>query len=187
MERYVQILSILFLVFLCLVQCVPTSHTDELIYGIISPHCWNELLVRKTFNVQCLKLVFSKLLGYGIVFASSIVKVPQVINIVRAGNTEGLSEFMLYMESFGYILSIMYPLHYNQPFSTYGESVFIAIQAIIIMCLLWYYNRSRYPLPLVLLIVLVFVTYTFILYDGSLLTERTWTLLYGVIPQASKS
>jgi len=188
MEIQLKILLIT-LILLCLlfvVKAGPASHGGELIYGVISPYCWDQLVVLKNFDMECLKFVFSKLLGYSIVFASSIVKVPQVINIVRAGSTEGLTELVLYMESIGYVLGVLYPMHYGQPFSTYGESLFIAIQAIIIMCLLWYYNGNKYRLPFIILISGAYIAYIYILYNGTLLDDRAWTLLYSVIPQMSK-
>jgi len=41
-----------------------------------------------------------------------------------------------------YTFSIGYNLHYKNPFSTYGENVFLTVQGIIILCLIKYYDEK---------------------------------------------
>eukprot|EP00826_Nyctotherus_ovalis_P012869 TRINITY_DN13428_c0_g1_i1.p1 TRINITY_DN13428_c0_g1~~TRINITY_DN13428_c0_g1_i1.p1 ORF type:complete len:184 (-),score=10.08 TRINITY_DN13428_c0_g1_i1:435-986(-) len=114
---------------------------EELAYGLFTSHCWDELVVKVSFDFDCVKHVLSKFLGYCIVIVSSVVKIPQIVNIVSARSTKGLAELVLYTEAFGYMAGTFYPLHYSQPFSTYGENFFIWLQAMLILCLLWYYKK----------------------------------------------
>ena len=164
----------------------PDEAKNKLLYGIITEHCWDTLVIRKIFDMQCFKTVFAKMLGYGIITSSTIVKVPQIINIIKAGDTKGLSELVLYMEVLGYMISMFYPYHYGQPFSSYGECVFITFQAAIILCLLWFYNRKKYPLYLVFLISSGYLAYGFVLYQGTYVSEQVWSLLFAILPQISK-
>ena len=52
----------------------------------------------------CLKKTISKCLGYGIIAGSTIVKLPQIVNFVRAGSVEGVSRASSYLELVGYLL-----------------------------------------------------------------------------------
>jgi len=158
---------------------------ETLLYGVVTPECFYEIYYKHNFDIKCLKFVFSKLLGYGIVFASAILKVPQILNIIRAKSTAGLNELVLYMEMLGYMVSMLYSMHYGMPFSTYGESVFITIQAAVILCLLWYYNRSRYPIHIVIALIIGYFTFGLFLYDSRFLDNTKWSYLYISLTQLS--
>jgi hypothetical protein len=49
-------------------------------------------------------LLISKALGYAIITGSLIVKVPQIINILKAGNAQGLELSMFLLEMIGYAI-----------------------------------------------------------------------------------
>lgn len=49
---------------------------------------------------------------------------------------------MYYIETLIFIISISYSVNKNVPFSTYGENVFLFGQTIIIIFLIWFYNRE---------------------------------------------
>jgi len=78
-------------------------------------------------DIECLKVTFIKTLGYSIVVLATIAKVPQIINIIKAGSTYGLSMFSIFVESVGFVLTVGYSYHYGNPFATYGELVFLFI------------------------------------------------------------
>eukprot|EP00826_Nyctotherus_ovalis_P034719 TRINITY_DN2913_c0_g5_i1.p1 TRINITY_DN2913_c0_g5~~TRINITY_DN2913_c0_g5_i1.p1 ORF type:complete len:304 (+),score=67.43 TRINITY_DN2913_c0_g5_i1:38-913(+) len=156
---------------------------EEFLYGVFTQRCWDQIFVERSLDFQCFKLILSKLLGYGIVFASSILKLPQIINIIKARSTEGLAEAVLYTETFGYMLGVFYPMHYGQPFSTYGENFFISIQAMVILCLLWYYNSAAYSSREIAGLVICYVSFALTLYEGSMLSDQMWMFLYVVLPQ----
>ena len=185
MKSYL-LLQLFILLLIPFVKSVSTSKNNEkLIYGFFTQTCWNKLFVNTEFDFQCLVFAFSKFIGYGIVFSSSIVKVPQLVNIIRAKSTKGLAELVLYTETFGYMIGLFYPMHYGQPFSTYGESLFICIQAVIILCLLWHFNKKDYPPQRVFVLGGCYSLFALILYDGRLLNDTIWMLLFSVIPQLS--
>ncbi|XP_028400567.1 mannose-P-dolichol utilization defect 1 protein homolog [Dendronephthya gigantea] len=92
------------------------------------------------FDVPCLKLVISKGLGYGVVVGSAMVKVPQIVKILKARSTEGLNILSFYAELLAYTLTLAYNLEKGFPFSTWGETSFMSIQTVIIIMLCYYYN-----------------------------------------------
>jgi len=93
-------------------------------------------------DIECLKVTFIKALGYAIVVLGTIAKVPQVINILRAGSTDGLSMFSIFVESMGYVLTVGYNYHFGYSFNNYGELVFLFIQNMIILTLFIVYKPS---------------------------------------------
>lgn len=62
-------------------------------------------------------------LGYCILLGSTVVKVPQLINVVRARSAAGLSSLSVELETLGYAISASYGLLKQLPFSAYGETM----------------------------------------------------------------
>jgi len=93
---------------------------------------------------DCLLPLLSKALGYCIVAASTIVKVPQIYIILKKRSIEGLSVASFELEVVGYTIALAYCLHKDLPFSAYGELLFLLVQAILLIVLIYYYSpRSR--------------------------------------------
>ena len=70
------------------------------------------------------------------------MKLPQILAIVSAGFVTGIARSSVYLE----LLCGMWNLAFNYlsgfPFSTYGESAFIAIQNVFLIILLWVYAQK---------------------------------------------
>lgn len=97
--------------------------------GLMSPDCFEDLVVHLNItNTSCLKMAVSKGLGLGIVIGSSLVKLPQVLKIVQSASAEGISLTGVLLELLAITLSGAYNYSQGFPFSTYGESVFLAAQ-----------------------------------------------------------
>lgn len=62
-------------------------------------------------------------LGYGILAGSTMVKIPQIIAVLKAGSAEGLSPLSIELETLGYCISAAYGFLLGLPFSAYGEVV----------------------------------------------------------------
>ncbi|CAA0830189.1 Mannose-P-dolichol utilization defect 1 protein homolog 2 [Striga hermonthica] len=90
---------------------------------------------------DCLLPLISKLLGYCIVTASTIVKLPQILKILKNGSIRGLSVLAFELEVVGYTIALAYCLHKGLPFSAYGELAFLLIQAIILVAIIYYYSQ----------------------------------------------
>lgn len=103
--------------------------------------CYRSLIHNVTISdTDCLKLAISKALGIGIVAASSIVKIPQLLKIVNSQSAEGVSFLSYLLETTSFLITLVYNIRNEFPFSTYGEIVLIAIQNIAISVLVLQYS-----------------------------------------------
>ena len=75
-------------------------------------------------------------LSYGIVTFSLIVKVPQILKLVKENSGGVLSLSAISMETFCLAVASIYNLKRSSPFLAYGESFFIAVQNLIIIYLI---------------------------------------------------
>ncbi|KAK7743572.1 hypothetical protein SLS53_004107 [Cytospora paraplurivora] len=109
--------------------------------SIIGEKCYSSLVldIDLTDN-DCLKLAVSKALGIGIVAASSIVKVPQIVNLVRSKSASGVSLLSYLLETSSYLISLAYNVRSGFPFSTYGETALILGQNVVITALVLNYS-----------------------------------------------
>ncbi|TKY57854.1 Mannose-P-dolichol utilization defect 1 protein-like 2 [Spatholobus suberectus] len=90
---------------------------------------------------DCLLPLISKLLGYAIVAASTTVKLPQIMKILKHQSVRGLSMISFELEVVGYTIALAYCLNKGLPFSAYGELLFLLIQALILVAIIYYYSR----------------------------------------------
>ncbi|RGB38030.1 hypothetical protein C1646_733270 [Rhizophagus diaphanus] len=99
-------------------------------------------------DVACLKILLSKGLGFGIVLGGALVKLPQIIKILSAGSARGLSLSSCILETFAIGIGLAYNFRQGNPFSTYGELLFLTIENIIIIFLILNYSRRSKDLYL---------------------------------------
>ncbi|GMY28724.1 mannose-P-dolichol utilization defect 1 protein homolog 2-like [Fagus crenata] len=90
---------------------------------------------------DCLLPLISKLLGYCIVAASTTVKLPQILKILKNSSVRGLSVVAFELEVVGYTIALAYCLDKGLPFSAFGELAFLLIQAIILVAVIYYYSQ----------------------------------------------
>ncbi|KXL47327.1 hypothetical protein M433DRAFT_64238 [Acidomyces richmondensis BFW] len=91
-------------------------------------------------DVECLKLAISKALGVGIIAASSVVKIPQLLKLLNSQSAEGVSFLSYLLETASYLITLVYNVRNGFPFSTYGEVGLIAIQNVAISVLVLQYS-----------------------------------------------
>ncbi|KAM0551780.1 hypothetical protein ACHAPJ_008349 [Fusarium lateritium] len=119
---------------------LPTPIRD-LGISIIGETCYKSLLLDVNIeDADCIKLAVSKGLGIGIIAASSIVKVPQIIKLLNSKSAEGVSFLSYLLETTSYLISLAYNFRNGFPFSTYGETALIVGQNIIISVLVLNYS-----------------------------------------------
>ena len=103
----------------------------EILQGLVGGECAATLLDAAAdlsldvIKSPCFSLLISKTLGFGIIVGGSIVKLPQIIKIIRAQTTKGISLSSYLLESFGYTVTLAYNMRKENPFSTYGESMYL--------------------------------------------------------------
>ncbi|KAF7376578.1 hypothetical protein MSAN_00074200 [Mycena sanguinolenta] len=108
--------------------------------SIVGKECYTSLIENLDIgDVKCIKYSISKGLGIGIVLGGSIVKVPQLLLIVRARSARGLSLPAYILETLAYAITLEYAYRNDFPFSTYGENLFLTIQNVVITLLIILY------------------------------------------------
>ena len=102
--------------------------------SLLGPYCYKTLVldIDPFASPECLKLAISKGLGIGIIAASSVVKIPQLLKILNAQSAEGISFLAYLLESGSYLISLAYNVRHGFPFSTYGETALILVQNVVI-------------------------------------------------------
>lgn len=73
---------------------------------------------------------------------ATIVKVPQILNIVRAGSAEGINAVSIELETIGYFVHFSYGFLRGLPFSTYGEAGLLLAQTIVLLLLVNSYAQA---------------------------------------------
>ena len=128
------------------------SPIRDLGVSLIGNTCYNSLIHNLDFstsNAECFSLAISKALGIAIVSASAIVKLPQLIKLFRSQSSQGLSFLSYLLETASFTISLAYNVRHGFPFSTYGETAFIAVQDVAITILILVYS-GRAPIAAVL-------------------------------------
>ncbi|KAK9378290.1 uncharacterized protein V2V93DRAFT_376291 [Kockiozyma suomiensis] len=128
------------------------SPIADLGVSILGPDCYSLLIHDLAFLQQappypepltiCLKFAISKAIGLAIVGASSIIKLPQLIKLLRSKSAAGVSVVGTMLEAASYLIMFAYAARLSFPFSTYGEQSFLFIQDILVAVLLLIYSAQ---------------------------------------------
>ncbi|CAF0815474.1 unnamed protein product [Didymodactylos carnosus] len=125
---------------------------------LFTEQCYDEIFVHMNFfDMDCMKITLSKLIGYSILVGSLLVKVPQIVKIKWNKSGHGVSviaDTIMLAAIFG---SMAYGFTSEYPLSSYGDSYFLFIQTIIIIVMVLYYEK-KYVLAGVYLILCLLLT-----------------------------
>lgn len=119
---------------------------DNFALSLLGPTCHRRLLLSldiSSNNLECVKLGVSKLLGMGIVSMSCVVKVPQIINLIKSQSASGVSFLSYLLETSSFLIMLAYNVRSGFPFSTFGETAFIAVQDVVIAALILSYQGKN--------------------------------------------
>jgi len=109
--------------------------------SLLGTECYKTLIHDvQLSDAPCFKLAISKGLGIGIIGASAVVKIPQLLKLLNSQSAAGLSFLAYALETSSYLISLAYSARMGFPFSTYGETAFIAVQNIAIAALILQYS-----------------------------------------------
>ncbi|PMD29434.1 mannose-P-dolichol utilization defect 1 protein [Hyaloscypha variabilis F] len=112
--------------------------------SILGETCYKTLLLDIDLSsTDCIKLAISKGLGIGIIAASTIVKVPQILKLINSKSSEGISFLSYLLETSAYLISLAYNVRQGFPFSTYGETSLIMAQNVVIAVLVLHYSGKQ--------------------------------------------
>lgn len=124
-------------------RSIPDFIRKPAVQILSSEKCYVSLVENLNYtDIECLKLAISKGLGVGIVLGGSIVKVPQILKIFNSKSGAGISIWSYILETIAFLITLGYNVRQGFPFSTYGETLFIAAQNVIITLLVMQYSRK---------------------------------------------
>jgi len=108
----------------------------------LGPECYGTIVSQLDISSQpqCTRLAISKAIGVGIVGLSTVVKVPQLLKLLKSGSAQGISFSSYLLETTAYIITLAYNYRSGNPFSTYGEIALLAVQNVIISMLVLHYR-----------------------------------------------
>ncbi|KAK4052696.1 hypothetical protein OIV83_001983 [Microbotryomycetes sp. JL201] len=153
------------------------SFVAEPLQALIGQQCYRSLIWNVNLSdSDCLKLALSKGLGLGLVLGGAIVKVPQIVKIVRAKSARGLSLTSYLLDSASTAVYVAYNVRHAFPWSTYGETVFLLIQNAVIIALIVIYSTSS-TVPVLATIALAFAAAGYALASPSLVSTSLLKLL----------
>ena len=104
-----------------------------------------------------LKQSLSKVLGLGIVLGGGIVKVPQIMKILKSHSVRGLSLTSYLLDTASLLVIVAYNMRLEFPFSTYGENVRVWI--LIVTSLLIADGRVQIALTLQNVVIVFLILY----------------------------
>ncbi|PAV65237.1 hypothetical protein WR25_06641 [Diploscapter pachys] len=123
-----------------------TKLFDDAIRFVFPKNCFEEMLIK--FNVLhpvCSKLVLSRVLGLGITLGSILLFVPQILKIYNAKSAKGISLISQLLALLAAAGTASYSYQKGFVFSQWGDSLFVAIQlVVIVMQILFYSDSSAY-------------------------------------------
>jgi len=154
----------LYLSFISTSAASNSSSSSPLKFLIFTEECFTILTSGDLFNVPCLTKALSKLLSYAIIAGAFVLKVPQILKILQAGDVTGLSPISFYLETLSFTTGVSYNIIQGYPFSSYGEAIVILAQNYLLIVMLWNYSgRPNYLSRLLITLTYVGLTYSMFL------------------------
>ena len=131
----------------------------RLVARVIGEECTGELLEQFNWqNTGCLKLAVSKGLSLGIIAGAMVVKVPQIGKLLLSRSAAGLSFLAYVLETVGLSITFAYNVRNDNPFSTYGETLFMILQNLLIILLMGMYRAQTMHLVILTALYSVFMS-----------------------------
>lgn len=120
------------------------DYFQQIFSVLISAECYSVFFNDYNFfHVPCVKSIISRVLGYGIITGSMLVKVPQILKIVSTKSGEGISIVAQLLELYSILANGAYNYVKGFPFSAWGDAVFMLLQTIITVTLIMIFGSSR--------------------------------------------
>ncbi|KAI8108232.1 hypothetical protein M9434_006261 [Picochlorum sp. BPE23] len=98
------------------------------------------------------KSIISEGLGLGIVAGSCLVKVPQIVKLVSSSSAQGLNPTSFEIETFCATVAATYGFVHKLSFNAFGESVAIGLQNIVLLFLIYKYQKRSLGRRVVVLV-----------------------------------
>jgi len=117
----------------------------ELVKNYFFPgNCFEELLIKiNIFHKTCPQILISRLLGVAITLGSSFLLVPQILKIHYSRSGEGISMIAQILGLIGAAGTASYSYEKNFVFGQWGDSLFVAIQMMVIVMQIMYFQGYK--------------------------------------------
>ena len=177
-NKSLAVLSTVCLLFATLVGAHEAKEVTPTKLLVFREDCYDAFFNRFDFftDKTCIKFTFSKLIGYAIIAGSTILKVPQILKIVRAGSCQGVTATAYYFELLVYANTLGYSRHLQLSFSVYGETVIILGQNLLVLALIYNYDKTIGTVEKLAFVAFISVYLTVLLMD-SVVPEHVWPLV----------
>eukprot|EP00796_Vickermania_ingenoplastis_P004560 gene4560-3316_t len=93
--------------------------------------------------LKVLRFLISSVLSYGVVVGASVLKLPQVLAIIRHGNANGVSLSGNLVELLAYVISLSWGLNQRLDFRDFGENAIIFLQLLMLVALVAYHQKAK--------------------------------------------
>ena len=153
---------------------------ESFLISLITFPCYEKLFLQYEMDDTCLLLLFSKGLGYIIILGAFLLKIPQILKILKAKDVIGLSAPSFYLEVIIFLSNSIYNYLKGYPLSTWGENIIILFQNIFLVLLLWKFSTPVMTTSYGLLMIILFISigYSFL----HVPEEYQWILVSVGIP-----
>ncbi|KAH9526484.1 Mannose-P-dolichol utilization defect 1 protein [Dermatophagoides farinae] len=141
--------------------------------------CCHRILREFIIEPECFKLIMIKSLGYGIIFGSTMVKLPQLLKLLSAKSGLGVSLSAVVLEILALTFSSSYAFANGFPFSAWGEALFILFMTSFIAFLIIYYDINKGQ---AFLFMIVFTSTFAILMSGHVPMKILWMGQAAALP-----
>lgn len=151
------------------------NYFDGKLYNLIG-YLW---VTSYIFLGPCFSATLSKCLGLGIILGSLLVKVPQILKLITNKSGEGISIISVTLDLTAITIYMSYSFVKQFPFSSWGDTAFLAIQTALVAFLVLVYQNA------LLKAVLYLATYLcvcYIMMSGITPLEVLWTFQTCNIP-----
>lgn len=131
------------------------------------------------FAAPCFAATLSKALGIALIIGSVLVKLPQIIKIYVNKSGAGISIISVTLDLTAITVYASYNFVKGYPFSAWGDSALLAVQTVIVGCLVLYYQGLQFQAFGYLL---VYLGVCVLLMGGATPVTALWTMQGFNIP-----
>lgn len=129
--------------------------------------------------MPCFSATLSKVLGLGIILGSITVKVPQILKLLKNKSGEGINIYSVSLDLTAITIYMSYSFVMGFPFSSWGDTSFLAIQTIAIAVLVLYYSEA---IAQSVIYLILYIIICFLMMSGVTPLSWLWTLQTCNIP-----
>ena len=99
-----------------------------------------------------------------------------MLKITGTGSVDGISAISYYTEIIGFVNTAAYSMHLALPILVYGETLIIIVQNLMIVLLIWKYDKSIGMVEKFIFTASL-SAYMFVLFSDTMIPEESWVLI----------